>query len=399
MAETDQNLTSDATAPDPELRVQTICLLVMTAALVGGLVYLLRPVLLPLVVAVFVVSGVTPVLKFIEKTLGAGRWTAVVITVLGGLVGMTLLSWLLWLSIGELQAYQTQYRERVQGLITWAEGLADFEWSIFDDRTSTDTDKNADSPVEAIRPEEDAAAAAARHEAASREARKALDLMVQRGASVVTGTLLDMFSVGIIVLIYVFFLLIGAPTLPEQRTPMMREMDLLIRNYLALKTVISLFTGLAFGGVLWIFGVPMAVAFGMLAFLLNYIPNLGPLIAIVLPIPLILLHPDGTIIWMTMVITLAALVQFVSGNVIEPKIMGESADLHPIVILSALMLWGTIWGLMGMFLATPITAGIKIALARNRRTRSVADFMAGRWDAFDKSSESSESATSLVSAD
>ena len=81
---------------------------------------------------------------------------------------------------------------------------------------------------------------------------------------------------------------------------------------------------------------------------------------------------------MASVIAVTAMIQLVSGNLVEPKIMGESSDLHPVTILLALMFWGVMWGVIGMFLATPITAAIKIVFERLDQTRPIADLMAGR---------------------
>jgi len=158
-----------------------------------------------------------------------------------------------------------------------------------------------------------------------------------------------------------------------------QDIDLQIRKYLRLKTVISIITGFVFGMAIALLGIPMAMTFGLLAFLLNYIPNIGPLVATVLPIPLIILQPDAGIVWMVLAILILSGIQFVSGNIIEPKMMGESTDLHPVVVLLALMFWGMMWGIVGMFLATPITAGIKIVLERIDATKPIAAILAGNW--------------------
>ncbi len=123
----------------------------------------------------------------------------------------------------------------------------------------------------------------------------------------------------------------------------------------------------------------MAFTFGVLAFLLNFIPNIGPIVASLLPIPLIVLAPDGTIVWMVAAISVSCMIQVISGNLIEPKIMGDSSDLHPVTILVALMFWGMMWGIIGMFLATPVTAALKIMLDRIEPTKPIANLMAGRW--------------------
>lgn len=162
-------------------------------------------------------------------------------------------------------------------------------------------------------------------------------------------------------------------------SPLVSEIDEQVRSYLGLKTVISIFTGMAFGLALWIFGVPMAFTFGVLAFLLNFVPNVGPLVASLLPIPLIVLDPTGSIGWMVTAIGVTCTIQAISGNIVEPKLMGNSSDLHPVTILVALMFWGMMWGIIGMFLATPVTAALKIVLQRIDSTKPIANLMAGRF--------------------
>ena len=85
---------------------------------------------------------------------------------------------------------------------------------------------------------------------------------------------------------------------------------------------------------------------------------------------------------MTLAIVLPAVIQFVIGNVIEPRIMGGSLDLHPITILLALIVWGMLWGIVGMLLATPLTAVMKIFFERIEHTRAFADLLAGRLERF-----------------
>jgi AI-2 transport protein TqsA len=76
---------------------------------------------------------------------------------------------------------------------------------------------------------------------------------------------------------------------------------------------------------------------------------------------------------------LISVVQFVSGNVIETRLMGKSFDVSPVVLLLALMFFGLVWGIIGMFLATPIVSILKIVLQQNPETRPVAELLAGRW--------------------
>ena len=129
-------------------------------------------------------------------------------------------------------------------------------------------------------------------------------------------------------------------------------------------------------------GVDLALVFGLLAFLLNFIPSVGSIIATLLPVPVVVVSPDISTTTAILAILLPSLIQIVIGNIIEPKVMGEALDLHPIVILMALIVWGMLWGVVGMLLATPMTAILKILFERLEPMAPVAQVLAGRLDAF-----------------
>ncbi len=114
-----------------------------------------------------------------------------------------------------------------------------------------------------------------------------------------------------------------------------------------------------------------------MAFLLNFIPSIGSVVATLLPLPVALIQFDSGVM-IALVVLLPGVVQFTIGNIVEPLIMGEGLDLHPVVILMALVFWGLLWGVVGMLLAAPITAVLRIVFARLRITRPLADLMAGR---------------------
>lgn len=341
-------------------RVQTICLLVLSAATVIYFIYWLRPVLVPFVVSVFVVCGVEPILQSLERRLSVNRLIAAVITFLVGLAVMIVFAWLLVGSVLELANNADAYRKRVRDITKTAEQYIPQRF-LNNSGDSNDTDE-ADAPN------------------GTDNGRKEtfVDEIISNGITQLTGTLTTLASTTVVVLIYVFFLLLGTPD-SRTRSPAWDEIEQQIRSYLGLKTTISIVTGLAFGVALHLSGVPMALTFGVLAFLLNYIPNIGPLVASVLPIPLIVLHPEATWLWAIMVIAVTSGIQIVSGSIVEPKMMGESSDLHPVAVLLALMFWGMLWGIVGMFLATPITALVKIVLAKYETTRGISEMMAGRW--------------------
>ncbi|QDS94321.1 AI-2 transport protein TqsA [Roseimaritima multifibrata] len=383
-------------------KIQTFCLVVIATAVVIYLIYWLRPVLVPFVVAAFVVSGVTPIVEAFEKRLGVSRVIAAGLTFLIGLMATVVLGICLWLSVAQMAEHGDLYRIRVLKLSTtidkvitdthnWARQFSLTSELDYELDGSTDAEFASQSNLDLhgetsdpLRSDLAAAPTGVQREIANSkhprvEFQNSIDAMLKNGLTKLSGELFSLVTTSIIVLIYVFFLLLGSVDVPSPDSSLQR-INQQIRNYLSLKTLISMATGGLFGLTLWIFGVPMALTFGVMAFLLNFIPNIGPMVATILPIPLIILQPEGSIAWMTVTILAISSIQLTSGNVIEPKLMGDSSGLHPVIILLALMFWGMMWGITGMFLATPIAAGIKIALESIDSTKPITELMAGRWN-------------------
>ncbi|MCC9656766.1 AI-2E family transporter [Rhodopirellula sp. JC737] len=362
--------------------VQDACLLILTAIALMAAVYWLRSVLIPLVVALFIVSGITPILDFMQARLNVNRLVAAGVTFALAIGGTLLVGMSIWLSIAQLSEEGKLYRMRVSEIVSNAEEwLHDNVTERFDQSEVSERSEaavadlvNVEHPpvVSATQSEPDELLANA-----AADLRAQLETFLRDAVATLSSELFQLGSTSIVILIYVFFLLLGNLSGYGENT-LAYQVDRQVRSYLFVKTMISLATGIVFGFALWLFGVPMALTFGLLAFLLNYIPNIGPILASLLPLPFILLHPDGSMAWMISAIVVTCSIQVASGNLVEPKLMGNSADLHPVVILLALMFWGTLWGITGMFLATPITAAIKIALDRMEVTRPVAQMMAGR---------------------
>jgi AI-2 transport protein TqsA len=159
------------------------------------------------------------------------------------------------------------------------------------------------------------------------------------------------------------------------------EIESRIKRYILTKALVSALTGVLVGTVLVVLGIDLALVFGLFAFLLNFIPSVGSIVSTLLPLPVVLVSPDVAATTAMLAIALPAVIQFAIGSVIEPKIMGGSLDLHPVAILLALILWGMLWGIIGMLLATPITAVMKILFEKMEHTAPIAELLAGRLDA------------------
>ena len=145
-----------------------------------------------------------------------------------------------------------------------------------------------------------------------------------------------------------------------------------------MKFFVSATTGILVGVILYVMGLELALVFGVLAFLLNFIPNIGSVIATLLPIPVALVQFDS-LATVGLVVLLPGAVQITIGNLIEPKIMGDGLDLSPVTILLSLVLWGLMWGIVGMLLAAPITAVLRIVLQHFETTRPLGEILAGRF--------------------
>lgn len=374
-----------------ELRGQTIC----QAILVGGLallaLQLLRPVLLPFVLAIFIVSGLTPVLSGIESRFSTTRLVAVVIASILGL-GLVVLLWsILWVSIAQLADDSEKYQERFTEMYTYVETKLDQTSDWFQsyvapgssNEETTDASQVSGNEVETTENSGSQQADRANGKLRSNPIKNKIGEMLRSWSDSILRQIqeatVELITSGTMVVIFVFFLLLGSSqAIPENET--WEQIDGKIREYIVTKTLISFFTGIIFAFSLWIFGIPLAIVFGLMAFLFNFIPNIGPILACLLPLPLIILNPELNIFEMFLAITLSSTVQIVSGNVVEPRMMGDSFDVHPIAILLALMFWGLIWGIVGMFLAVPMTAIMKILFAKFEMTRPLADLLAGRID-------------------
>ena len=149
-----------------------------------------------------------------------------------------------------------------------------------------------------------------------------------------------------------------------------------VRQYLLTKTLISAATGGLIALFLWILGIDFPLLWGFLAFLLNFIPNIGSLLAVIFPFLLSLLQFD-TLTRPLLVLILLEAVQIVMGNVIEPRMMAFSLNLSPLLVLVSLIFWGWLWGILGMVLAVPLTATIKIIFENIEPLRPIAVLMGG----------------------
>lgn len=134
-----------------------------------------------------------------------------------------------------------------------------------------------------------------------------------------------------------------------------------VGSYIKVKTLVSVMTGIAIGLICWFFGIDYAVLWGFLALVLNYIPYIGSLIAIIPPLVLGII--DSSSVSQVLVIFLCLEgVQLIMGNIVEPKLMGDSFSMNTVAVLFGFVFWAFLWGTAGMLLAVPLTFLFKVIL-------------------------------------
>jgi predicted PurR-regulated permease PerM len=143
-----------------------------------------------------------------------------------------------------------------------------------------------------------------------------------------------------------------------------------LNSYLAIKTIISFLTGVIVTIGLSFIGVDFALLLGLIAFLLNYIPSIGSVIAAIPAVLVALVGLDMNSVLLVMALYLA--VNIIMGNIIEPRYMGKGLGLSVVVIFFSLIFWGWVLGSVGMFLAVPLSMTIKLAFESNPSTKSIA---------------------------
>ncbi len=320
-------------------------LMIMAAvALAAGLIYT-RVVLVPFVLAVFLAIVVMPVVDFQVMRCKIPQSLAMVLALVLIVVFLSVFGLFLINAIDTIATTVGEYAK------SFKESIAHIEW-LKKWIENIDYDKIL-NVVE----------------------QKLPDII---SGAVGTGTALiaSLIANGLLITFFVIFLLAGRNS-HRASVGLYRDIETAVRRYIITKFAISAVTGLLVWLALSMLGLRMAFVFGFLTFLLNFIPNIGSIIATVLPLPLAIAQFDN--IWpMIAVVAIPGGLQIIIGNAIEPKLLGRGLELHPVTILLSLAFWGLLWGYMGMVLAVPITAIIRIILIRYETTRAMGHLLGGK---------------------
>jgi AI-2 transport protein TqsA len=323
-------------------RVQAICLAILTVLAIGAALKWLAPVMIPFVLALFFSQILSPLVRLLVERLHFPHAAAVIATLTLAFLVFVGTASLISTSIGQIGPRVSGYQQKVVVLVQ-----STTEWLPLE-RFGVD-DESVTEPLK-------------------RYSLSALGNLLLG----TTNAILELLSNGLLVLIFLVFLLLGPSSRPPAPGSLLQQIDRPIKRYLFAKGLLSGATGILVGGVLSVLGVDLALLFGLFAFLLNFIPNIGSVIATLLPIPVVLASPDMSVATAALAIALPGVIQFSIGNLIEPMLVGDSLDLSPVAILLNLIVWGMLWGVVGMLLSTPILVMVKILCEQFEDTRVIA---------------------------
>ena len=210
--------------------------------------------------------------------------------------------------------------------------------------------------------------------------------------SLIFNSLTELFGNLFMIIIYVLFifleevnfhkkLLLAFSTKNKQDkiSTVIDEIEASVTNYLGLKTLVSLSTGFLSYLVLLFIGIDAPIFWAFLITLLNYIPTIGSLIATAFPATYCLLQ-FGELYPFILVLILVGLIQIIIGNILEPRLMGNSLNISSLATLITLSIWGSIWGITGMFLSVPISVILIIILSQFPSTRPVAIMLSDKGE-------------------
>jgi predicted PurR-regulated permease PerM len=316
----------------------------------GVVLKLARPVLIPFILAVFLSYIIDPALTFLTRCR-CPRPGAVVIVLVLMAVFLYLVGVLVFTSGKAFVVELPKYQERLGDLGRLLEkGIGPFKIDVPTALGSLDVNRIGSAVLKAI------------------------------------GPFFGLLGKLLLVFLFLVFIVAGRGR-AEAKIPkaigdghagrvhgILERINLQIRKYLVIKTAISLANGLMVWIVLKAFGVDFAALFGVLAFFLNFIPNIGSLIAATLRVGFAFFQ-FGTFWTPFWVLVITVGLDAILGDFIEPRVTGKGLGLSPLLVFFSLLFWGWLWGVPGMILSVPLTALIKIVCQNVPALRPVAVLM------------------------
>lgn len=336
-----------STSASAKMRLPVVLLAIVATVVMVAALRAVRPVAMPLAFAVLLAILVNPLRTWLNKRLP--RWVSLPILLATIIFVLGILGSALWLSAEQLEPQLPDYAERLQQL--WQTLSTQLEsWGI---------------PVEA----------------SSLQNSSAWQSVLSQ--TIVSGrAILGNVSLFILVISLLALLLLEVDEYRDRTQAAFSSstsagiiaafanMSQKLRRYFVVMTFTSLLTGGLTLIWCWIVGVDLVMVWALVAFVLNFVPTLGSIIAAILPATVALLL-QGPAKGLAVLIGLAV-IQVILGNFVDPKLQGKYLELSPLVALLSVVFWGWVWGIPGAFLGVPMTTAIVLLTDEFRTTKPIA---------------------------
>jgi AI-2 transport protein TqsA len=337
----------------PDRTIRTSLLFCATILIFGGL-YLARPIVAPVAFSLFVIAVVWPIQRVLQRSLP--KLLAVTITILGVVVVISVLGVLLIWGLSKVAQWFTNNADRLQSLYVHA-----MEWLDGHGVPISDLLAENYSITNWLVP--------------------AVKGVGGRGYRL-TSFVVIAFAFTVLGLLEVD---VARRNIEQLRNAETRQLLLVasadiaakLQKYMVVRSVMSILTGVVVWSFALLAGIELATAWGVIAFVLNYIPFLGPLFATVFPTLFALVQFES---WRLAISVFACLnlIQFLIGSYLEPRMAGAALSISPFIVLLAVFFWSFLWGIAGAFVGVPIVIAFLAVCNEHESTRWVAQLLSGR---------------------
>lgn len=343
-----------------------VALSLIVVFLIVWVLYIGRSIILPFLIALFLGFILDPIVQFFTRHK-IPMFLAVIITLILSFVILYLLGLLVYANVQMFVDQFPRYQERIiqsidNFLMKFNHILEQSKYQMYLDRS---TWKQIDW-ISAIK-----------------------NLNIAEGVLTSVGSFLTFLFKTVIVIIFLAYFLMGKRNIDtkirlafdhnqaERVISIINSITTQIQRYLGAKTVVSFLTGGVSILIFLLFGLDFAIFWGFLIFLFNFIPNIGSIIASLLPVlfSLVQFGSFSKAFWMLLALTV---LQTTMGNLIEPRLMGRTLNLSPLMVIISLIFWGYLWGVAGMILAVPILATLTIIFENVPDLRFLSVFLRGK---------------------
>ena len=300
-----------------EQRIQTICLLFLTALGITGALYFFASVLIPFVLAIFFTLCLTPVIDLQMHWLRIPRHTAIFTTLALGCAILMLGTLLLTAATDQIVQSKDDYEDQFQQVLVRTRGLLPPDWYMDPNEPARDPNDVARDPNDTARDPNQPV-----HSPAEPLIRVPTNT-IRRVLTGIASSVMGVIQNGLLVVIFMIFMVAGQGKYKAPPGSFWWEVESRIKRYVLTMMLTSGVTGVLVGLVLTVLEVKFGWMFGFLAFLLNFIPSIGSVIATLLPLPVALIDPQLGMISKILVLVIPGGIQFVIGNLLQPKMMGR----------------------------------------------------------------------------